>query len=144
MRIEESLNVTFDESLPEPKSSLSVEDDRINEHIVQDLNGSPSLKLMFQMKVILKVKEKLEYGTGPHLHVYSSSKATRSGLKLTRGPLLEYGTWPYLPVCSSSKATQSGLKLTGFEDEDEDKDDIKGLIWVDNHIANKREKSGQM
>nr|GEW18689.1 hypothetical protein [Tanacetum cinerariifolium] len=85
-----------------------------------------------------------KYGTGPHLHVYISSKATRSGLKLTRGPLLEYGTWPYLPVCSSSKATQSGLKLTGFKDEDEDKDDIKGLIWVDNHIANKREKSGQM
>ncbi|GKD75569.1 hypothetical protein Tco_1333851, partial [Tanacetum coccineum] len=38
MRIEESLNVTFDESLPEPKSSPSVEDDRINEPIVQDLN----------------------------------------------------------------------------------------------------------
>ncbi|GJS48229.1 hypothetical protein Tco_0598350 [Tanacetum coccineum] len=31
------------------------------------------------------------------------------------------------------------------EDEDvEDKDEIKGLIWVYNHIANKREKSGQM
>ncbi|GJW17752.1 hypothetical protein Tco_0025188, partial [Tanacetum coccineum] len=42
MGIEESLNVTFDESLPEPKSSPSVEDDRNNEHIVQDLNGSPS------------------------------------------------------------------------------------------------------
>ncbi|GKC89570.1 retrovirus-related pol polyprotein from transposon TNT 1-94 [Tanacetum coccineum] len=45
MRIEESLNVTFDESLPEPKSSPSVEDDRINEPIVQDLNGSPSLQI---------------------------------------------------------------------------------------------------
>ncbi|GKB86189.1 hypothetical protein Tco_0958461 [Tanacetum coccineum] len=45
MRIEESLNVTFDESLPEPKSSPSVEDDRINEPIVQDLNGSPSLQV---------------------------------------------------------------------------------------------------
>ncbi|GKC45387.1 hypothetical protein Tco_1063109 [Tanacetum coccineum] len=43
MRIEESLNVTFDESLPEPKSSSSVEDDRIDEPIVQDLNRSPSL-----------------------------------------------------------------------------------------------------
>ncbi|GKA95435.1 hypothetical protein Tco_0817473 [Tanacetum coccineum] len=43
MRIEESLNVTFDESLPEPKSSPLVEDDQINEPIVQDLNGSPSL-----------------------------------------------------------------------------------------------------
>ncbi|GKD97285.1 retrotransposon protein [Tanacetum coccineum] len=43
MRIEESLNVTFDESLPEPKSSPSVEDDRIDEPKVQDLNGSPSL-----------------------------------------------------------------------------------------------------
>ncbi|GJY33872.1 hypothetical protein Tco_0418341 [Tanacetum coccineum] len=31
-----------------------------------------------------------------------------------------------------------------FEDEDEDKDEIKGLIWVNNHIANKRGKSGQM
>ncbi|GJS18529.1 hypothetical protein Tco_0413001 [Tanacetum coccineum] len=45
MRIEESLNVTFDESLPEPKSSLSVEDDRIYEPVVQDLNGSPSLQV---------------------------------------------------------------------------------------------------
>ncbi|GJW21800.1 hypothetical protein Tco_0032422 [Tanacetum coccineum] len=45
MRIEESLNVTFDESLPKPKSSPSVEDDRINEPIVQDLNGSPSLQV---------------------------------------------------------------------------------------------------
>ncbi|GJR51133.1 hypothetical protein Tco_1401654 [Tanacetum coccineum] len=45
MRIEESLNVTFDESLPEPKSSSLVEDDRIDEPIVQDLNGSPSLKV---------------------------------------------------------------------------------------------------
>ncbi|GJW17236.1 retrovirus-related pol polyprotein from transposon TNT 1-94 [Tanacetum coccineum] len=34
MRIEESLNVTFDESLPKPKSFPSVEDDRINEPIV--------------------------------------------------------------------------------------------------------------
>ncbi|GKC99608.1 hypothetical protein Tco_1169883, partial [Tanacetum coccineum] len=45
MRIEESLNVTFDESLPERKSSPSEEDDRINEPIVQDLNGSPSLQV---------------------------------------------------------------------------------------------------
>ncbi|GKD30366.1 hypothetical protein Tco_1241144 [Tanacetum coccineum] len=45
MRIEESLSVTFDESLPEPKSSPLVEDDRINEPIVQDLNGSPSLQV---------------------------------------------------------------------------------------------------
>ncbi|GJW41527.1 hypothetical protein Tco_0067372 [Tanacetum coccineum] len=43
MRIKESLNITFDESLPEPKSSSSVEDDRIDEPIVPDLNGSPSL-----------------------------------------------------------------------------------------------------
>ncbi|GKE72039.1 retrovirus-related pol polyprotein from transposon TNT 1-94 [Tanacetum coccineum] len=45
IRIEESLNVTFDESLPEPKSSPSVEDDKINEPIVQDLNDSPSLQV---------------------------------------------------------------------------------------------------
>ncbi|GJS07373.1 hypothetical protein Tco_0364169 [Tanacetum coccineum] len=45
MRIEESLNVTFDESLPEPKSSSLVEDDRIDEPIIQDLNGSPSLQV---------------------------------------------------------------------------------------------------
>ncbi|GKC02518.1 hypothetical protein Tco_0994128, partial [Tanacetum coccineum] len=32
-------------SLPEPKLSPSVEDDRINEPIVQDLNGSPSLQV---------------------------------------------------------------------------------------------------
>ncbi|GJU51140.1 hypothetical protein Tco_1220695 [Tanacetum coccineum] len=44
MRIEESLNVTFDESLPEPKSSPSVEDYRINEPVVQDLVRSPSLE----------------------------------------------------------------------------------------------------
>ncbi|GJV27745.1 retrovirus-related pol polyprotein from transposon TNT 1-94 [Tanacetum coccineum] len=45
IRIEESLNVTFDESLSEPKSSLLVEDDRIYEPRVQDLNGSPSLQV---------------------------------------------------------------------------------------------------
>ncbi|GJZ39336.1 retrovirus-related pol polyprotein from transposon TNT 1-94, partial [Tanacetum coccineum] len=45
MRIEESLNVTFDESLLEPKSSPSIKDDRINKPIVQDLNGSPSLQV---------------------------------------------------------------------------------------------------
>ncbi|GJY41595.1 hypothetical protein Tco_0428865 [Tanacetum coccineum] len=45
MRIEESLNVSFDERLPEPKSSSSVEDDRVDEPIVQDLNGSPSLQV---------------------------------------------------------------------------------------------------
>ncbi|GKC03529.1 hypothetical protein Tco_0995139 [Tanacetum coccineum] len=41
----ESLNVTFDESLPEPKSSSLVEDDSINEPVVQDLNGSSSLQV---------------------------------------------------------------------------------------------------
>ncbi|GJZ11781.1 retrovirus-related pol polyprotein from transposon TNT 1-94 [Tanacetum coccineum] len=45
MRIEESLNVTFHESFPEPKSSYSVEDDRIDEPIVQDLNGPLSLQV---------------------------------------------------------------------------------------------------
>ncbi|GJZ12096.1 hypothetical protein Tco_0546855 [Tanacetum coccineum] len=45
MRIEESLNVTFDESLTEPKSSPLVEDDGINKPVVQDLNGSPSLQV---------------------------------------------------------------------------------------------------
>ncbi|GJS94302.1 reverse transcriptase [Tanacetum coccineum] len=45
MKIEESLNVAFDERFPEPNSSPSVEDDRINKPIVQDLNGSPSLQL---------------------------------------------------------------------------------------------------
>ncbi|GJW94454.1 hypothetical protein Tco_0174126 [Tanacetum coccineum] len=44
-RIEESLNETFDESLPKPKSSSSVEDYRIDEPTVQDLNGSPSLQV---------------------------------------------------------------------------------------------------
>nr|GEW63988.1 hypothetical protein [Tanacetum cinerariifolium] len=45
MRIEESLIVTYDESLPEPKSSPSEEDDRIDEPIIQDLNGLPSLQV---------------------------------------------------------------------------------------------------
>ncbi|GJS24209.1 retrovirus-related pol polyprotein from transposon TNT 1-94 [Tanacetum coccineum] len=45
MRIDESLNVTFDESLPEPKSSSSAKDDRIDEPIVQDLSGSSSLQI---------------------------------------------------------------------------------------------------
>ncbi|GJU25812.1 hypothetical protein Tco_1164433 [Tanacetum coccineum] len=44
MRIEESLIVTFDESLPEPKSSPSVEDDRIIEPVVQNPVRSPSLE----------------------------------------------------------------------------------------------------
>ncbi|GJX71322.1 retrovirus-related pol polyprotein from transposon TNT 1-94 [Tanacetum coccineum] len=45
MRTEESLNVTFDESLLEPKSSSLVEDDRIDEPKVQDLNRSSSLQV---------------------------------------------------------------------------------------------------
>ncbi|GKC00106.1 hypothetical protein Tco_0986242 [Tanacetum coccineum] len=44
IRIEKSLNVTFDESLPEPKLSSLVEDDRIIEPVVQDLVRSPSLE----------------------------------------------------------------------------------------------------
>ncbi|GKE75858.1 hypothetical protein Tco_1537899 [Tanacetum coccineum] len=32
----------------------------------------------------------------------------------------------------------------GFEDEDEGKDGIKGLIWVNNRIANKIENIGQV
>ena len=45
MRIEESLNVTFDESMPEPTLSPTVEDDVINEQIVQDQERSPSLQV---------------------------------------------------------------------------------------------------
>nr|GEX60775.1 hypothetical protein [Tanacetum cinerariifolium] len=45
IRIEESLKVTFDASLPDPDSSSSIEDDRIDEPILQDLNGSPLLKV---------------------------------------------------------------------------------------------------
>nr|GEV72929.1 hypothetical protein [Tanacetum cinerariifolium] len=45
IRIEESLNVTFDESFPEPKSSSLVEDDRIIEAIVQNPVRSPSLEV---------------------------------------------------------------------------------------------------
>ena len=45
MRIKESLNVTFDESIPEPKSSPSVEDEVINEQIVHDQERSPSLQV---------------------------------------------------------------------------------------------------
>ncbi|GJX15437.1 hypothetical protein Tco_0216269 [Tanacetum coccineum] len=45
MRIKEYLNVTFDESLTEPKSSPLVEDNRISEPIVKDLNGSSSLQV---------------------------------------------------------------------------------------------------
>nr|GEU70196.1 copia protein [Tanacetum cinerariifolium] len=60
MRIKESLKTTFDESLPEPKSSPSSEYDRINEPIVQDLNGSSSLQVNFWIKAILKVSKKLK------------------------------------------------------------------------------------
>ncbi|GKD65922.1 hypothetical protein Tco_1308030, partial [Tanacetum coccineum] len=45
MRIEESLNVTFDESFTEPMSSPLVEDDRINKPLVQHLVRSPSLEV---------------------------------------------------------------------------------------------------
>nr|GFA03937.1 hypothetical protein [Tanacetum cinerariifolium] len=60
MRIEESLNVTFGESLPKPKSSPSVEDDRINESIVQDLNGSSSLQVNVLDEGYPKSLKKLE------------------------------------------------------------------------------------
>ncbi|GJV76860.1 hypothetical protein Tco_1508444 [Tanacetum coccineum] len=45
MRMEESLNVTFDKSLPKPKSSSSVEDDRIIEPLVHNPVRSPSLEV---------------------------------------------------------------------------------------------------
>ncbi|GJZ94062.1 hypothetical protein Tco_0666265 [Tanacetum coccineum] len=45
MRIELSLKLTFDKSLPEPKSSPSIEDDRINEPVGQDPIRSPSLEV---------------------------------------------------------------------------------------------------
>nr|GEV15057.1 hypothetical protein [Tanacetum cinerariifolium] len=60
MRIEESLNVAFDEGLPEPKSSSWVEDNRIFELIVQDLNGSPSLQVNVLDEGYLKSLKKLE------------------------------------------------------------------------------------
>nr|GEV54729.1 hypothetical protein [Tanacetum cinerariifolium] len=44
IRIEESLNVTFDESLLEPKSSPSVEDDRVIKLVVQNSVRSPPLE----------------------------------------------------------------------------------------------------
>nr|GEV30110.1 hypothetical protein [Tanacetum cinerariifolium] len=44
MRIEESLNIIFDECLPEPKSSPSIKDDRINDPIFQDRIRSSSLE----------------------------------------------------------------------------------------------------
>nr|GEX25209.1 hypothetical protein [Tanacetum cinerariifolium]GEX25211.1 hypothetical protein [Tanacetum cinerariifolium]GEX29357.1 hypothetical protein [Tanacetum cinerariifolium] len=40
-----NMRITFDESFSEPKSSSSIKDDRINEPIVQDLNGSLSLQV---------------------------------------------------------------------------------------------------
>ncbi|GJW54364.1 hypothetical protein Tco_0098449 [Tanacetum coccineum] len=58
MRIKDSLNVTFDESLPESNSSPLVEDNRINEPIVQDLNVSSSLQVNVSDEVYPKsVKE---------------------------------------------------------------------------------------
>ncbi|GJU65538.1 hypothetical protein Tco_1247373 [Tanacetum coccineum] len=36
-----------------------------------------------------------------------------------------------------------GLCVLRFEDEDKDKDEIKGLIWINNHIANYGKKSGK-
>ncbi|GJX65866.1 retrovirus-related pol polyprotein from transposon TNT 1-94 [Tanacetum coccineum] len=44
-RILESLNMSFDESLLEPKSSPLVEDDGINEQLAQDLDRSLSLQV---------------------------------------------------------------------------------------------------
>ncbi|GJT34005.1 retrovirus-related pol polyprotein from transposon TNT 1-94 [Tanacetum coccineum] len=45
MRIEEYLNVTFDENLPEPKLSPSVEDDRITEPVVHNPVRSLSIQV---------------------------------------------------------------------------------------------------
>ncbi|GJV00594.1 hypothetical protein Tco_1329864 [Tanacetum coccineum] len=58
MRIVESLNVTFDERFFKPKSSSSVEDDGIDEHVVQDLSRSPSSKAnVFELRNHKTVKE---------------------------------------------------------------------------------------
>ncbi|GJR94642.1 retrovirus-related pol polyprotein from transposon TNT 1-94 [Tanacetum coccineum] len=57
MKIEESLNVTFDDSLPEPKSSSSVEDDRIDEPIFQDLNGSLLVMAISVISVLSDLSE---------------------------------------------------------------------------------------
>ncbi|GKD62898.1 hypothetical protein Tco_1305006, partial [Tanacetum coccineum] len=55
IRIEESINVSFDESLPEPKSSFLVEDDRIVELVVQNQVRSPSLEANTSEPVILRI-----------------------------------------------------------------------------------------
>ncbi|GKC25909.1 hypothetical protein Tco_1028059 [Tanacetum coccineum] len=65
MRIEESVNVTFEESLPEPKSSYSVEDDRIDEPIVQDLNGQNKMDdpdLTMEEYIELEAEKARRYG----------------------------------------------------------------------------------
>ncbi|GKC58404.1 retrovirus-related pol polyprotein from transposon TNT 1-94 [Tanacetum coccineum] len=60
MRIEESINVTFDESFPEPMSSPSVEDDRIIEPIVKDPARSPSIEAIALESVFPNSIMKLE------------------------------------------------------------------------------------
>nr|GEW59974.1 retrovirus-related Pol polyprotein from transposon TNT 1-94 [Tanacetum cinerariifolium] len=57
---QDTLNVTFDECLSDPKSSPMVEDDGINEHIVQDLNRNLKVHEMIIKKDFKIVKEKVE------------------------------------------------------------------------------------
>ncbi|GJS03112.1 hypothetical protein Tco_0319620 [Tanacetum coccineum] len=57
MIVEESLNVTFDESLPEPKSSSSVEDDRIEFMVrVMEENGRIREEMELKRRSKLKLK----------------------------------------------------------------------------------------
>ncbi|GJV02530.1 hypothetical protein Tco_1336099 [Tanacetum coccineum] len=113
MRIEESLNVTFDESLPEPKSSPLVEDDKFNEPIVQDLNGSSSLQVNVSDEGYPK---SLKEARGHPI------KQVIGKARLETLPGKDYILLPFLtqdlPFFSSSKdSPNAGFKPTGEEEK---------------------------
>ncbi|GJW02967.1 retrovirus-related pol polyprotein from transposon TNT 1-94 [Tanacetum coccineum] len=160
IRIKESLNVTFDESLPEPKSSPLVEDDRIIEPIVQYPVRSPSLEVNVSEPSYPKsVKEARDSGFNRFNAVVTSLKSLDPDYfsknhvrKFLRALPLKYrakvtaieeakdlATLPLDELIGNLKSFLNGGLY--FEVEDEDIKSYRNAAWNFSRITEKKHLS---
>ncbi|GKA57742.1 hypothetical protein Tco_0756930 [Tanacetum coccineum] len=103
MRIEESLNVTFDDSLPKHKSSPLVEDDKVNELVVQDPIRSLSLEVNAS-RVGLSLIIAVKVGLRSPRRLQVIGEWNGETLRVNAGPL-------YLDSVAGSKVTNAYSEL---------------------------------
>ncbi|GJX06739.1 retrovirus-related pol polyprotein from transposon TNT 1-94 [Tanacetum coccineum] len=75
------------------------------------------------------IEEKIKNTKGVRLRLFEERKERKECLQEVRNTKERVGD------------IRKGLKIN--DEEDEEKDEMKGLIWVYNHIANKRERMGK-